>query len=63
VLANDRDPDGQPITVTLLTNVQHGTLTFNGNGFVYTPNEGYSGAEDTACSACLVMRIVRSTQR
>lgn len=43
VLKNDVDPEGQPLTATLLTSTTNGALTFNGNGFVYTPNPGFTG--------------------
>lgn len=46
VAANDSDPDGQPLTVTLLTDVTHGTLSLASNGgFTYTPNAGYLGTD------------------
>lgn len=46
VLGNDSHPGGAPLTATLVTNVQYGTLTFNGNGgFTYTPSTGYSGTD------------------
>jgi VCBS repeat-containing protein len=38
VLGNDSDPDGNPLTATLVTGPAHGTLTLNPNGsFTYTP--------------------------
>jgi len=44
VLGNDTDPDGDPLTASLQSNVSHGTLTFNANGaFVYTPNSNFNG--------------------
>jgi VCBS repeat-containing protein len=46
VLANDSDPDGDPITAALVTGPTHGTLTLNANGsFVYTPNANYFGTD------------------
>ncbi|MDX2232072.1 MAG: Ig-like domain-containing protein [Leptolyngbyaceae cyanobacterium bins.349] len=46
VLANDTDPDGNPLTASLLTNAAQGTVTLNGNGsFVYTPNAGATGTD------------------
>lgn len=48
VLANDTDPEGDPLTVetTPITDVEHGSLTLNANGtFTYTPNANYFGAD------------------
>jgi hypothetical protein len=47
VLKNDFDPDGQPITATLLNGPANGALTFNGIGFMYTPNPGFTGMRCT----------------
>src|SRR5260370_3055803 len=42
VLANDIDPDGDPLTAVLVSGVGHGTLTFNSNGsFTYLPTTNY----------------------
>ncbi len=44
VLANDSDPEGQPLTAALGTNVQHGTLSLQPDGtFQYTPAQDYFG--------------------
>jgi VCBS repeat-containing protein len=46
VLANDTDPDGDPLTATLLTGPAHGTLTVNADGsFTYTPDANYNGPD------------------
>lgn len=46
VLANDSDPDGDPITAALATDVAQGTLTFAADGsFTYTPNADWTGTE------------------
>ena len=46
VLGNDVDPDGDPLTATLVSGPAHGTLTFNPDGsFVYTPDANYSGPD------------------
>ena len=46
VLANDIDPDGNPMTAVVSTAPSHGTLTLSSDGaFVYTPTAGYSGAD------------------
>ena len=44
VLNNDSDADGDSITASLVSNVQHGTLSFSPNGmFTYTPAAGFYG--------------------
>ncbi|MEO6812040.1 MAG: Ig-like domain-containing protein, partial [Isosphaeraceae bacterium] len=46
VLANDSDPDSDPITANLLALPSHGTLTLNPDGsFTYTPDTGYAGPD------------------
>ncbi|MFJ8043970.1 FG-GAP-like repeat-containing protein [Kitasatospora sp. NPDC096147] len=46
VLGNDTDPDGDPLTATLVTGPAHGTLTFGADGsFAYQPGSGYVGAD------------------
>ncbi len=46
VLANDIDPDGNPMTAVVSTAPSHGSLTLSADGaFIYTPNAGYSGAD------------------
>ena len=46
VLANDSDPDGNPLTTALASNPAHGTLTITSNGsFTYTPASGYTGPD------------------
>lgn len=47
VIANDDDPDAQPLTAELITNVLNGSLAFNSDGsFTYVPNAGYSGLDN-----------------
>ncbi|MDT5290504.1 MAG: hypothetical protein QOF88_5393, partial [Mycobacterium sp.] len=47
LLANDFDPDGDPITVAITGTPEHGSLLVNGDGtYTYTPDDGYVG-EDT----------------
>src|SRR5262249_55572050 len=46
VLANDSDPDGDPLTVTDSGQPQHGTVSFDGSDFTYTPNADYHGPDD-----------------
>jgi hypothetical protein len=46
VLANDSDPDGDPLTVESVTTPANGTATINGDQTVtYTPNSGFSGTD------------------
>ena len=45
VLANDSDPDNDPLTIRAVSNVVNGTATINGNNTItYTPNPGFSGS-------------------
>jgi arylsulfatase A-like enzyme len=44
VLANDSDPDGDPISAHVASNPSHGGLTLNTNGsFTYTPDPDFFG--------------------
>lgn len=46
VLGNDTDPDHDPLTAALLTDVAHGTLSLNPNGtFQYVPGVHYAGPD------------------
>ena len=46
VLANDIDVDGDAMTVSILVDVMHGTLTLFENGsFIYTPDAGFYGVD------------------
>ncbi len=46
VLANDSDPDGDPLTVAAVTQGANGSVAVNPDGTVtYTPNSGYSGTD------------------
>ena len=45
VLANDADPDGQPLTVESSTNGAHGTTTISGNAIIYMPEQGFRGID------------------
>ena len=46
VLANDTDADGDPLTVTLVSEPANGDLTLNADGsFTYTSDEDYHGAD------------------
>jgi hypothetical protein len=46
VLANDTDPDADPLTAVLVTGPLHGTLNLLANGgFTYTPASNYFGVD------------------
>ncbi|MGZ8217517.1 Ig-like domain-containing protein [Methylomagnum sp.] len=46
VLGNDTDPQNDPLTAVLVSDVAHGTLALNGDGsFIYTPAPNYHGAD------------------
>lgn len=52
VLANDYDPDGDPLTAELTSNPTHGTVTLDsGGGFIYFPFPGYHGPDSFAYRA------------
>jgi VCBS repeat-containing protein len=46
VLANDGDPDDNPLSAVLVSGPSHGTLSLNANGsFTYTPADNYNGTD------------------
>jgi VCBS repeat-containing protein len=46
LLANDTDPEGQPLTAILQSGPGSGSLTLNSNGsFTYTPNADFNGTD------------------
>ncbi|MFT4546989.1 MAG: VCBS repeat-containing protein [Pseudoalteromonas tetraodonis] len=46
VLANDDDPDGDPIQAQLISDVSNGSLSLDANGsFVYTPTADFFGSD------------------
>jgi hypothetical protein len=46
VLANDNDPDGDPMMAAVTDGPDRGTLSFNPDGsFVYTPSAGFFGSD------------------
>ncbi len=45
VLANDTDPDGDPLTIIDLTQPANGEAVISGDVILYTPDEGYFGAD------------------
>lgn len=46
LLANDSDPNGDPVVAELLTQAANGSVTLASDGsFTYTPNAGYAGTD------------------
>jgi Bacterial Ig domain len=45
VLANDSDPDGNPLAVVAATQGTNGSVTFNSASASYTPNPNFSGPD------------------
>lgn len=46
VLANDSDPEGEPLTAELVENAPNGTLALSADGsFRYTPRSGFTGTD------------------
>lgn len=45
VLSNDDDPDGDPLTITSVTDPAHGSTVIQGTNIVYTPDSGFSGTD------------------
>lgn len=51
VLANDSDPDNDPLSVSEATSPSHGSLTVNAEGTItYTPTANYSGSDSFSYS-------------
>ncbi len=44
-LANDSDPDGDPLTAVPVSVPAHGTLLVSGDVFIYTPDANFSGTD------------------
>jgi VCBS repeat-containing protein len=66
VLANDVEPDGQPMTASLVTGPANGSLTFNADGsFIYVHNGGettsdsftYTASDGTLTSSVATVSI------
>jgi uncharacterized repeat protein (TIGR01451 family) len=53
VLTNDSDPQGLPLTASVVTNPANGTLTLNPNGsYTYTPNPNFVGTDIFTYKVC-----------
>ena len=48
VLANDRDPDGDPLTLVSVGTPGYGTATFTGGIVTYTPQAGFEGVDHSS---------------
>jgi len=44
-LANDSDPDGDPLTIALFTQPANGSVTNDGGAFIYTPADDFAGTD------------------
>jgi len=52
VLGNDNDPEGDPMTAVLVSDVSDGTLNLASNGgFSYTPDTGFTGSDSFTYTA------------
>jgi len=51
VLANDSDPDGDPLTIDSVTEPEHGTVTIEGDKVRYTPDKDYYGTDSFSYTA------------
>src|SRR5205807_2335148 len=45
VLANDSDPNGDPLTITAVGTPAHGTASIGSGVILYTPTAGYAGPD------------------
>lgn len=45
VLANDEDPDGDPLTITSVSDPSNGSAAIDGTNVVYTPGPDFSGTD------------------
>jgi len=53
VLGNDYDPDGDPLSVSLVSGPTHGWATVNPDGTItYTPNPDFCGTDSFTYQAC-----------
>jgi hypothetical protein len=74
VLANDTDPDGDPLAAALESAPADGTLLLNPDGsFIYTPNRGFRGTDSftywasdpsaASSTATVTIRVIPSSGR
>jgi len=46
VLSNDTDPDGNPLSITGITDIANGTVSIGGDRVIYTPDPGFVTVDD-----------------
>lgn len=52
ILNNDSEPDGDPLTISLLTAPRHGTVTFINDTANYLPNSSFVGMDSLRYKIC-----------
>ena len=52
VLANDSDPDGDPLAVESVTQPENGTVVNNGSDVTYIPDSDFNGEDTFTYTAC-----------
>jgi hypothetical protein len=52
LLLNDPDPDGDPLTITAVTDGANGTASVVGGDIVYTPDANFNGTDTITYTAC-----------
>ena len=52
VQSNDNDPEGQPMTTTIVTNPKKGSATVSGTNIVYTPATNFYGLDTITYRIC-----------
>lgn len=53
VLANDTDPENEPLSIGTFSQGSNGSVTDNGDGtLTYSPDEGFTGADSFTYEAC-----------
>ncbi len=51
-IANDTDPDRDPLTITAVENPAHGTVSIGPNGITYVADPGFSGTDSFFYTVC-----------
>ena len=52
ISTNDNDPDGDILTVSLLSNALHGNITFTDITYTYNPSKDYYGQDTVVFNVC-----------